>query len=594
MFTVCTVVYFGAMSTPNKLYRPNKGDRKHYPTRIRSNIRNRQPKNACAIEGDDEFISSSAKKLKLSKDQYDVSVDETFAYRIVCLFSVLNTITTLVKCKTCGGDVHFTETSARGLGFKVVVNCQNCEQVFINSCPLIKNAYEINRRIIFAMRFLGIGLNGIKKFCAFMDLPRPIFQSFYDKIMKSIAIATSAVRDISIKKAAEQEKELSIQKGQSEGVTVSGDGSWRKRGFSSLYGIVSLIGWHTGKALDVIVKSKFCKMCESWASKEGTYEYEEWKINHANECQTNHEGSSGKMEVDGAKEMFARSEALHGIRYSSYIGDGDCKTFKGIVESHPYENFTIKKKECIDHIQKRMGTRLREVKKETKGLGGKGKLTGKLIDELTIFYGLAIRRNVDSVDNMRKEIWTTLKHKISTNDKPQHDDCPAGSESWCSWQRAKAANDLANYNHKPAMCNKVYEAIKPIYNDLSRDELLQRCLGGYTQNTNECFNKIVWTIAPKNSSGGKLLLDVAVDVATLTFNDGLMSLAKVLEVMGVKIGSNCYNFCAESDATRITKAERSMTDEAKDARRAILAARREENEANVNVEGQLYGAGIVD
>ncbi|EFN69914.1 hypothetical protein EAG_04630, partial [Camponotus floridanus] len=110
------------------------------------------------------------------------------------------------------------------------------------------------------------------------------------------------------------------------------------------------------------------------------------------------------------------------------------------------------------------------------------------------------------------------------------------SESWCSWQRAKTANDLAKYNHNPAICNEVYEAIKPIYDDLSRDELLQRCLGGYTQNTNECFNKVVWTIAPKNSSGGKLLLDVGIDVATLTFNDGLMSLAKVLEVIGVKIG----------------------------------------------------------
>jgi len=118
-------------------------------------------------------------------------------------------------------------------------------------------------------------------------------------------------------------------------------------------------------------------------------------------------------------------------------------------------------------------------------------LTGKLIDELTIFYGLAIRRNADSVEKMRKEIWAILKHKISTNDKPQHDDCPAGEESWCSWQRSKAQNDLKNYNHKPAMCDEVYKAVLPIYQDLSRDDLLERCLGGYTQNTNESFNSVV-------------------------------------------------------------------------------------------------------
>ncbi|EFN67718.1 hypothetical protein EAG_07647 [Camponotus floridanus] len=73
-----------------------------------------------------------------------------------------------------------------------------------------------------------------------------------------------------------------------------------------------------------------------------------------------------------------------------------------------------------------------------------------------------------------------------------------------------------------------------------------------------------------------------------------MSLAKVLEVIGMKIGPNCYNFCMESDAIRIAKAERSMSDQAKDARRANLAARREENEADLNVEEQLYGAGIAD
>lgn len=55
-----------------------------------------------------------------------------------------------------------------------------------------------------------------------------------------------------------------------------------------------------------------------------------------------------------------------------------------------------------------MGTRLCNLKKNTKGLGSKEKLTGKLIDELLVYYGLAIRRNKDSIEEMRKEIWATL------------------------------------------------------------------------------------------------------------------------------------------------------------------------------------------
>lgn len=262
-----------------------------------------------------------------------------------------------------------------------------------------------------------------------MELPRPIFHSFYDKVVRSISIATDAVCKKSILNAAKEEKAICTEKEETNGITVSGDGTWRKRGFSSLYGLVTLIGYNTGKIVDFIVKSKYCKACEYWNKKEDTEEYAEWIKNHASECNVNHEGSAGKMEVDAVIEMFQRSQTLHDVKYANYIGDGDSKTFKGIVDAKPYENFTVLKKECIDHVQKRMGTRLRNLKKQVKGLGGKGKLTGKLIDELSIYYGLAIRRNSDSVEKMRNNIWATLYHKLSTDEKPQHDKCPIGEDS---------------------------------------------------------------------------------------------------------------------------------------------------------------------
>lgn len=46
-----------------------------------------------------------------------------------------------------------------------------------------------------------------------------------------------------MKRAAIEEKRLSEKNGQNDGLTVSGDGSWRKREFSSLLGIATLIGW---------------------------------------------------------------------------------------------------------------------------------------------------------------------------------------------------------------------------------------------------------------------------------------------------------------------------------------------------------------
>lgn len=94
------------------------------------------------------------------------------------------------------------------------------------------------------------------------------------------------------------------------------------------------------------------------------------------------------MEVDAVKEMFARSEEQLGVKYVNYIGDGDTKTFKAILDFDPYSNVTVQKKECVGHVQKRMGTQLRDVKKNIKGLGGKGagKLTNKLVKDLTLYY----------------------------------------------------------------------------------------------------------------------------------------------------------------------------------------------------------------
>lgn len=228
------------------------------------------------------------------------------------------------------------------------------------------------------------------------------------------------------------------------------------------------------------------------------------------------------------------------------------------------------------------------MKKTIKGLGGKGKLTGKLIDELSLYYGLAIRRNSDSIEKMKNKIWATLYHKISTDVKPQHSKCPVGENSWCTWQKAKARNELAQYKHKPAFNQLVFDAVKPIYEDLSNDELLSRCLGGYTQNSNESYNAIVWSMAPKTIQSGKTIVDIAADIAACNYNDGLTSIMQIMKVLNLTIGQNCYNFCVEADARRVEIAERSMTDAAKETRKTAISQKKETEVTNVNLEGQLY------
>lgn len=233
----CIIIFSQSWETINLCTVKEKASRKvaHEPT----SFTQKTVKLICK-EKLTEGVSTSAKKLKICEGDYDIHIEKSFGYRFVNFITVFSVISELVVCKKCGSNIKFHEASNRDLGFKIVVACDKCQPSFINASPLIDNhTYEINRRIIFAMRLLGIGLHGLTKFCAIMDLPRPIFHSCYDTnsfFVRTISVATAAVREKCTKKAAAKEKERSIEQGQTNGITVSGDGTWRRVDFRRCMG----------------------------------------------------------------------------------------------------------------------------------------------------------------------------------------------------------------------------------------------------------------------------------------------------------------------------------------------------------------------
>ncbi|GBN88621.1 hypothetical protein AVEN_208310-1 [Araneus ventricosus] len=154
-----------------------------------------------------------------------------------------------------------------------------------------------------------------------------------------------------MKKAAEEEELLT---GSSD-IMVSGDGTWKALGHSSLVGVCTVIGAESGKVIDIHVMSSYCKSCEvskKLYSDKSKSSHQQWQSHHAKSFQKNHFGSAGKMEVEGIKK-FRRSVAERGVRYLSYIGDGDASIFKDVCEDKPYGiNTTIEKLQCVGHVQK--------------------------------------------------------------------------------------------------------------------------------------------------------------------------------------------------------------------------------------------------
>ena len=86
----------------------------------------------------------------------------------------------------------------------------------------------------------------------------------------------------------------------------------------------------------------------------------------------------------------------------------------------------VQKKECVGHVQKRVGTRLRKLKKEVKGL--KGKPTEKVIDRLQNFYGITIRSNPRNLKGMQDNVMAVMGHVGSSEKNCWHDKCPTRRE----------------------------------------------------------------------------------------------------------------------------------------------------------------------
>ena len=79
--------------------------------------------------------------------------------------------------------------------------------------------------------------------------------------------------------------------------------------------------------------------------------------------------------------------------------DGDTKSYQEVIKSKPYGELPIDKAECVGHVRKRVGTRLRDLKIKYRGIklkdgkcigGGEGRLNDKTINTLQNYQGMAI------------------------------------------------------------------------------------------------------------------------------------------------------------------------------------------------------------
>ncbi|GFW10892.1 uncharacterized protein TNCV_4458671 [Trichonephila clavipes] len=339
-----------------KVFKKRKG--KYYPRK--NTINSKVSTTDCNLNARAEHAHDS--KQSCAKEKKIPDLNESFS-SFGDSVGILNAIMNLnilafvfkneVHCKMCNSGLDMQVLKGKsGLAITFVLKCFACPyrvEFYSSNFHEGTQIATINTRFVYAMRSIGKGAEAGRMFCGVMNLPQPPTRfSPYDK---RILNAAKLVYEDSIQNAA---KEAICENEGNKNIAVAVDGTWQKRGYTSLNGVVTVTSIDTGKVIDVDILSKYCA-CKNLPF-------------HEKDCKRNYVGSSGAMEIQGASKIFQRSLSLHNARYITYLGDGDCKAFDAVKKKNIYGNeYPIEKLECIGHVMKRMGTRLRRLKAQLKG-----------------------------------------------------------------------------------------------------------------------------------------------------------------------------------------------------------------------------------
>eukprot|EP00795_Rhopilema_esculentum_P017497 gene17497-9115_t len=565
-------------------------------------------------------MSSSAKKLQVfgvnmnidsSVENGDCTVEKPEDCYIIVQKVAVNELIRSLLCPLCknSGLIFDVENDNRcGFSANGVIFCPTCEipvkanylceRVGGDKSP--NKPFDVNIRATLAFRGIGCGYSAMKKWANTMNMPYALSRDAHVNAQNKVSEACCKVfQDISVqtRKAIEEAYcEVGVYPDHQSvlNIGVSFDGSWQKRGFTSHNGIGSVIELLTGLPIDFEVLSNFCFKCKA---SEGQEISGDWKEKHSQNCPKNFDGTAGAMEVACAKNLWSRSLQKYKFRYTIMLCDGDSKAFSAVRELAPYgPDVKIEKEDCINHVSKRMGSALRNLVAESKAqkqpVSGKGKLTQEKMLKIQNYYGRAIKNHAGDIPLLKKRIMAILLHLSSTDDLPKHAHCPPGSSSWCFWQRALAKEETpGKHSEHETLPTEVGKKLVPIFQRLSDDSLLKRCVRNKTQNPNESLHNIIWRLCPKTTFVGRKTLETAVMLAICQFTMGATFKVVLCQALNLTPGSTLELSAAKKDQERIKKAELAVRTETKKRRRVLKYKKKTTEQKRTVQEGEQYASG---
>ena len=169
-------------------------------------------------------------------------------------------------------------------------------------------------------------------------------------------------------------------------------------------------------------------------------------------------------------------------------------------------------------------------------------MTYNTIKALQMYYLAAVNRHIGgSWKDLKLDIMSTYFHCTSTDAEHRHSLC---SEKWCFYLQDKKANvQIRPHKNMEAAIRcgdkDVLKKIHEIYQDLTSQDLLERCLKGRTQNPNESLHSNLWGKCPKNKfcEFDKVLFSA--QVTMIEHNFGYVE-GSALSLLGIPVSKEAY------------------------------------------------------
>ncbi|GFX66872.1 uncharacterized protein TNCV_999111 [Trichonephila clavipes] len=148
--------------------------------------------------------------------------------------------------------------SRRGLAVSLEIICHNCgESTSTMSSKISNKCYDVNLRLTYGMRAIGKGGAAARIFCGLMNLPPPPA-----KFERHNSLFLNVLKTISEDSMNAAVHEAVIANDNNSNIAVAVDGTWHKRGYSSLNGVVCATSVENGKVIDFEALTKYCSSCK--------------------------------------------------------------------------------------------------------------------------------------------------------------------------------------------------------------------------------------------------------------------------------------------------------------------------------------------